>query len=93
MSETIQMTGYAKKQAATANQHFFAASVQDWCLSTPERDLREVMKIMDGFGHGYNLYLVPLPYDADYDINFFQPQVEGAKWLGFFDVKKKGKRK
>jgi hypothetical protein len=72
--------------------HFFAASVYDWATTTEERDLRQLVKLMDGFGTGYNLFLVPLPDGADYDINFFTPQVEGTQWLGFYDVKK-GKRK
>jgi hypothetical protein len=87
----MQMTGYEEKQKTQANQHFFAASIYDWARTTPERDLRDLMKLMDKFGHGYNLFLVPLPYEDQYEINFFQPQVEGTKWLGFFD--KKGKTK
>ncbi len=75
----------------TTNQHhFYASSVAQWATTTPERDLRDLMRLMERDGYGYNLFLVPLPYDADYGINFFQPQVEGTKWLGFFDVKKKG---
>ena len=69
MTETIEMAPHAVSKAATGQQHFFAASVHDWCLSTPERDLREVMRIMDGFGYAYNLYLVPLPHDTPYQIN------------------------
>jgi len=87
----MQMTGFKEKQETQANQHFFAASVHDWGKTTPERDLRALMKLMDKFGYGYNLFLVPLPHDAEYEINFFQPQVEGTQWLGFFD--KKGKSK
>jgi hypothetical protein len=84
----MKMTGYKEKQETQAKQHFFAASVYDWALSTPERDLPALMKLMEKLGHGYNLFLVPLPHDTPYDINFFQPQVEGAQWLGFFEVKK-----
>ena len=88
----MQMTGLKEKQETQAKQHFFAASVYDWAMTTDERDLRQLMKLMDGFGAGYNLFLVPVSHDTPYDINFFQPQVEGTQWLGFFDVKK-GKRK
>lgn len=87
----MQMTGFKEKQETQANQHFFAASVHDWAKTTPDRDLRALMKLMDKFGYGYNLFLVPLPHDEPYEINFFQPQVEGTQWLGFFD--KKGKSK
>ena len=68
--------------------HFFAASAFDWAQTTPTRDLREVMHIMEKYGNSYNLYLVPVPHDTPYDINMYQPQVEGTQWLGFFEVKK-----
>lgn len=81
-----QMTGYKEKQHTQANQHFFAASVGTWAKTTPERDLRQLMKLMDEDGLPFNLFLVPVPYDADYEINFYQPQVKGTQWLGFFEV-------
>jgi hypothetical protein len=84
----MQMTGLKEKQETQAKQHFFAASVYDWAMTTPERDLPALMELMEKNGHGYNLFLVPVPHDTHYDINFFQPQVEGTQWLGFFDVKK-----
>ena len=86
----MKMTGFKEKQELEASQHFFAASVTMWAQTTPERDLRELMKLMDKEGLGYNLFLVPLPHDAQYEINFYQPQAKGTQWLGFFD--KKGKK-
>ena len=83
----MKMTGYREKQETQARQHFFAASVSMWASTTPERDLRELLRMMEEDGQGFNLFLVPLPHDANYDIRFFQPQVEGAQWLGYFDVK------
>jgi hypothetical protein len=69
-------------------QHFYASSVAQWATTTNERDLRQLLKLMDKDGYSYNLFLVPVSHDTPYDINFFQPQVEGTQWLGFFDVKK-----
>ena len=40
-------------------------------------------------GYPFNLFLVPLPYDADYEINMYQPQVEGTQWLGYFEGERK----
>ena len=85
----MQMTGFKEKQETQAKQHFFAASVFTWAQTTPTRDLPALIRLMEQEGAGYNLFLVPLPHDAEYEINFFQPQVEGTQWLGFFD--KKGK--
>ena len=70
------------------NNHFFASSVATWMITTPERDLRDVLKAMDREGFAYNLFVVPVPHDADYEIKMFTPQVEGAQWVGFFEPKK-----
>lgn len=85
----MKMTGYKDKQRIHANQHFFAASTSQWIATTPDRPLPQVLRMMDKLGYGYNLFLVPLPHDATYDISFYQPQVEGTQWLGFFEGEKK----
>ena len=71
--------------------HFYAASVAQWATTNSERDLRQLIKLMDSDGHQYNLFLVPVSYDTNYEIKWFQPQVEGSQWLGHF-VPKKGKK-
>ena len=79
-----QMTGYAEKQRIEKAQHFFAASVWDWATTTDNRDLPALIKYMEKQGRGFNLFLVPVSHDTPYEINFYQPQVEGTQWLGFF---------
>lgn len=69
------------------NCHFFAASVTTWITTNDKRDLRQLMKHMDKEGAAYSLYLVPVPHDTTYEINMYQPQVEGTQWLGFFEKK------
>ena len=86
-----QMTGYAEKQRIEKSQHFFAASTFDWATTNDTRDLPALMRLMEKHGRGFNLYLVPVSHDTNYEINFYQPQVEGTQWLGFFE--KKGGRK
>ena len=66
--------------------HFYASSVADWATTNDTRDLRALIKLMEEFGHAYNLWLVPLPFNADYDIKMYQPQVKGAQWLGYYRV-------
>ena len=80
------MRGDPINKLPNIHQHFFAASAYDWCASTPTRDLREVISIMEKYNQSYNLYLVPVPHDTPYEINFYQPQVEGTQWLGYFEV-------
>jgi hypothetical protein len=70
------------------NIHFYASSVSQWVTTNETRDLRALLKMMDKDGFPYNLFLVPVPHDAPYEIKMYQPQVEGTQWLGFFEKKK-----
>lgn len=69
--------------------HFYASSAAMWATTTPDRNLPALLKLMESDGFAYNLFLVPLPHDADYEINMYQPQVQGAQWLGFFEGESK----
>jgi hypothetical protein len=71
------------------SRHYFAASATTWATTTPERDLRQLLKLMDKDRFSYNLFLVPVAHDAMYDIKMYQPQVDGTQWLGFFEVKRR----
>lgn len=71
------------------DRHFFAASAATWATTNDERNLQQLLKLMDRERNAYNLYLVPVSHDTDYDINWFQPQVEGTQWLGTFTFKQR----
>jgi hypothetical protein len=71
------------------DQHFFAASAATWATTNDERNLQQLLKLMDREKLAYNLYLVPVSHDTDYDINWFQPQVEGTQHLGTFNFKQR----
>ena len=72
------------KHTPPPDTHFFASSVATWMTTTPSRSLRSMIRLMEQEGNTFNLFFVPAPYDADYEINMYQPQVEGAVWLGSF---------
>jgi hypothetical protein len=76
----------------TENQHFFAASSATWATTSDERTLQQLLKLMDKEKLAYNLYLVPCKHDAEYEINWFVPQVEGVMHLGTFTFKQGGKK-
>ncbi len=71
------------------DQHFFAASAATWATTNDERNLQQLLKLMDREKLAYNLYLVPVSHDTDYEINWFQPQVEGTQHLGTFTFKQR----
>ena len=70
------------------NNHFFASSIAQWATTTDERDLRGLIKLMDQDGYPYNLFLIPGPFDAEYEIKMYQPQAPGAVWVGHYDPRK-----
>ena len=74
------------------DQHFFAASAATWATTNDGRDLQSLLKLMDKEKLTYNLYLVPCKHDTEYEINWFQPQVEGTMHLGTFTFKQGGKK-
>jgi hypothetical protein len=75
------------------DHHFYASSVATWATTTDTRDLPALLDLMNEDGHTYNLFRVPGKHTDTYDIKMYQPQVEGAEWLGTFTVPKKGSRK
>lgn len=72
--------------------HFYASSVATWATTTDERDLRQLLKLMDKDGYPYNLFLVPGKHTDPYEIAMYQPMVKGTQWLGTFTLPKKKKK-
>ena len=72
--------------------HFFAASASTWATTNNERNLQDLLKLMDKEKQAYNLWLVPISHDEDYAIEWFKPQVEGTMHMGTFTFKQ-GTRK
>ena len=76
------------KHKQPTNHHFFASSASTWMTTTNERDLPTVLRLMEDEGRTFNLFFVPLPHTADYEIRMYQPQVKGTEWLGSFTFDK-----
>lgn len=73
----------APRAGDTPPHHFFASSAGTWRLSY---DVGQLVADMRREGLPFNVWLVPGPKDADYQIEWFAPQVEGAKFLAFYGV-------
>ncbi|NBQ17181.1 hypothetical protein EBU24_02605 [bacterium] len=61
--------------------HFFASSFAEW---RADEDVRVVIKYMEKQKIPYNLWMIPLDNQTGYEINYYQPQVEGAVYLGHY---------
>ncbi len=73
--------------------HFFASSIADWCATTDERDLPDLLDYMNKQGRLYTVFMVPGAWDSDYEIRHYAPAVKGTIKLGTFDPKKTLDRK
>lgn len=65
--------------------HIMGTSVAEWKTS---EDIHEVIRFMDKGGFTYSLFYIPLPFDAEYEIKFYVPQVDGAIYLGTKEIKR-----
>lgn len=64
---------------------FFGSNVYEWKTSD---NVNEVIAWFEKQKIAYSLFYVPVPNDANYEINFYCPQVEGAVYLGSYKNKK-----
>ena len=64
--------------------HFFFSNALEWRTTTDEVSLFDLLdyfrkqKTADGSNRRFNLYYVPAPWDAEYLIDEYAPQIEGA---------------
>jgi hypothetical protein len=70
------------------NAHFFASSIRTWATTSEDRSLSDLIKLMDKEKLTYNLWLVPCPSTQAYAIEWFSPQIEGAKLIETVDFSK-----
>jgi hypothetical protein len=88
MSEVINMAeGLIKHKQPEF--HYLLTNVFEWECGT---DLHALMKRFDKHGYTYWVWYVPGDKDSKYEINFYQPQVEGSFVLAEVEKKSKAKR-
>lgn len=61
--------------------HFYGSNLREWKTS---ENIHEVINWFVGQKHPYQLWYVPLPDDAQYEIDFYAPQVKGAIFLNSY---------
>ena len=70
------------------NHHFYMASFSTWVTTGKTYTFCDAMRLMNKEWYPYAIWYVPLPPEADYDINFYAPQVPDAHIV---ELVKKGK--
>jgi len=62
--------------------HYFTSSFANWQIHADKFKCVEAQRKADkGIAKSCNLYKVPLPIEAPYDINEYKPEVEGVEFL------------
>jgi hypothetical protein len=74
MTEVIDMGATLLKHTQPVF-HFLLVNPLEWRTGT---DLHALMKDFDKRGYTYWIWYVPCEESAHYEINFYQPQVEGS---------------
>lgn len=85
MTEVIDMTATLMKHKQP-EFHYLLVSVFEWRSGT---DLHALMKEMDKQRSTYWVWYVPGDEATAYEINFYQPQVEGSFLLAEVNPKRK----
>jgi hypothetical protein len=75
---TLKLTATTATRNDPPKQHFFLSSLAEWRTGY---DLGALIAAMKLSKLPFNVWLVPGPKGADYEIQMFAPQVEGAIWL------------
>lgn len=70
-------------------QHYFVCDAATWIT---DEKLDEAVKLLKAERKrsgiktaSYNVFLVPLPEASNYDIDMYQPQVDGTEYIGNFE--------
>ena len=71
----------------TTKHHFFVSSVAMWCTTGTSRTLTQAIRMFDKEKLTYTIWYVPLPPEADYEINYYCPQVAGAHLVELVEFK------
>lgn len=72
---------FTKDRMGASPAHFFASSIGAWNMG---ENMEELITVMKNDGLPFSLWYVPLALDAEYEIACYQPQVEGACFLGLW---------
>jgi hypothetical protein len=61
----------------------------EWRTSTNLQEVIDHFRTKENARHNFNLWYVPVADDVNYEINWYEPQVEGRIFLGVYNKKKR----
>ena len=74
--------------------HYFVSSFSHWVVDADLlKAINKHKREAGERGCGGNVFIVPLPIEADYKIDHYIPQVEGVQLIAYVEYAKKKKSK
>lgn len=68
--------------------HLLFISATTWCATGKEYSIADACKIFDADKMAYWIWYVPVPHGAEYSIECYAPQLEGAYVMEFVEFHK-----
>jgi len=69
--------------------HFYGSNWMEWKTSTNLQEVIDHFRTKENAKHNFVVWYVPLPTSSTYQIEWYEPQVEGRIFLGSYNKKKR----
>ena len=69
--------------------HFYGSNFMGWKTSINLQEVIDYFRIKENAKHNFTLWYVPVADDIPYEINWYEPQVEGRIFLGGYNKKQR----
>ena len=69
--------------------HFYSSNWMEWKTSTNLQEVIDHFRTKENAKHNFVVWYVPLPTSSTYQIEWYEPQVEGRIFLGSYNKKKR----
>jgi len=69
--------------------HFYGSNWMEWKTSTNLQEVIDHFRTKENAKHNFVVWYVPLPASSTYQIEWYEPQVEGRIYLGSYNKKKR----
>ena len=69
--------------------HFYGSNFMGWKTSTNLQEVINHFRTKENAKHNFAMWYVPLADNVEYEINWYEPQVDGCIYLGSYNKKQR----
>ena len=69
--------------------HFYGSNLMEWKTSTNLQEVIDHFRTKENAKHNFAVWYVPLADNVEYEINWYEPQVDGRIYLGSYNKKQR----